>query len=62
MTELSNIYQENIKIALGRISKILDTVTTSSTEKSTEILAEADTHFKEAERLVQNIFYIKITD
>jgi hypothetical protein len=52
MTELSNIYQENIKIALGRISKILDTVTTSSTEKSTEILAEADTHFKEAERLV----------
>jgi len=52
MTELSNIYQENIKIAFGRITKILDTVTTSSTEKSLELITEAETHFKEADRLV----------
>lgn len=58
MTELSNIYQDNIKIAFNRITKILDSLNTLSTDKSSELLSEADSHLKEAERLVriENIF------
>ena len=52
MTDLSYIYQENIKTAFNRITKILDSLTISTSEKCSDHLIEADTHLQEAERLV----------
>ncbi len=60
MTELSNIYQDNIKIAFNRITKILDSITTSSTEKTSDLLNEAESHYKEAERLVRYLLILTI--
>jgi hypothetical protein len=53
MTELFNIYQDNIKIAFSKITKILDNTTSkNSGEKSENSLNDAENHLKEAERLV----------
>ena len=55
MTELFEIYQENIKILFGKITRILDNVNTFSNDKIDQSLNEADAHVKEAERLIKNM-------
>ena len=53
MSDLFDIYQENIKSVFSKILKILDNVDIYSSDKSEQSLNEADSHLKEAERIVK---------
>jgi hypothetical protein len=55
MSELFDIYQENIKTLFHKISRILDNISINSSDKAELVLTEADSHLKESERLVNKI-------
>jgi predicted RND superfamily exporter protein len=55
MTELFEIYQDNIKILFGKITRILENANMYSSDKLDTSLTEADAHVKEAERLIKNM-------
>lgn len=55
MSELFDIYQDNIKILFGKINRILDNLSLYSNEKLEEALNEAETHIKESDRLIKNM-------
>lgn len=52
MSELFEIYQENIKTVFGKLTRILNSLSTLSTDKVEIGISEAETCIKEAERLV----------
>jgi hypothetical protein len=52
MSELFDIYQDNIKTVFSRITRILDNINTLSSDKAQIALDEAEVSLKEAERLV----------
>ncbi len=55
MTELFDIYQDNIKTVFSKLTKILENIPIYSNETTEKALQEADTHIKEAERLIKNM-------
>jgi hypothetical protein len=55
MSELFEIYQDNIKILFGKITRILDNISLYTNDKVEQALNEAETHIKESERLIKNM-------
>lgn len=55
MSELLDIYQDNIKNVFTKINRILDNLNMYSSDKCEIAINEADTHLKEAERLIKNM-------
>lgn len=53
MSDLFDIYQENIKSIFGKVLKTLDNIQIYSNEKAETALVEADSHLKEADRIVR---------
>lgn len=61
MSDLIDIYQDNIKMIFTRIGKLLENLNNNSTEKAENSLMEAENSLKEAERIVRiNIISKKI--
>jgi hypothetical protein len=57
MSDLVEIYQDNIKTIFTRVGKLLDNLTNQSSEKTENTILEAENGIKEAERIV-NIYTI----
>jgi hypothetical protein len=55
MSDLLDIYQENIKNVFSKISKILENLNMYSSEKAESAINEAEAHLKEADRLIKNM-------
>lgn len=55
MSDLFDIYQDNIKNLFGKINRILDNLSLYSNEKLEEALNDAETHIKESDRLIKNM-------
>lgn len=54
MSDLVEIYQDNIKTIFSRVAKLLDNLNTQSSEKSEHTITEAENSIREAERIVNN--------
>jgi len=54
MSDLVEIYQENIKTIFTRIAKLIDNTSTQSSDKIENTITEADNSIREAERIVKN--------
>lgn len=52
MADLFEIYQDNITSVFYQIGRILDNINLKSSDKSESLINEAETHIKEAERIV----------
>ncbi len=61
MSDLVEIYQDNIKTIFTRIGKLLDNLSSQTTEKSENTLAEAENSIREAERIVNSLNFSKTT-
>ena len=55
MSDLLDIYKENINTIYNRTGKIIDNLTLLSEEKIEASIAEAENCIKEAERIVKKI-------
>jgi N-acetylmuramic acid 6-phosphate (MurNAc-6-P) etherase len=60
MSELIDIYQDNIKTIFTRIHKILENVNILSEDKAQSAINEAENNLKEAERMVTLNVYINL--
>ena len=59
MSELVEIYQDNIKTIFTRVGKLLDNLSSQSSDKSENTLIEAENSIREAERIVTFISFLK---
>ena len=55
MSELFNIYEDNLNSTLTKISNIVNTLSNLSREKSESAIKEANTHIQEAETLLKKL-------
>lgn len=55
MSELVQIYQENIKTIFNRVGKILDNNIILQSEKGEKTIQDAESSIKEAERIIKNL-------
>lgn len=55
MSELVEIYQDNIKTIFNRIGKLLDNLANLSNDKTENTIREAENSIKEAERIIKNL-------
>jgi vacuolar-type H+-ATPase subunit E/Vma4 len=53
MSDLIEIYQENIKTIYTRVGKLLDNINNQSSDKTDNTIIEAENGIKEAERIVK---------
>ena len=54
MSDLVEIYLDNIKTIFTRVGKLLDNLSSQSLEKSENTIIEAENSIREAERIVNN--------
>ena len=55
MSDLVEIYQDNIKTIFTRVGKLLDNLSSQSSEKSENTIIEAENSIREAERIVNSL-------
>lgn len=52
MSEIIEIYEDNLKILFSRLSKIFGNINIQSREQAKSSLSEAETNLKEADKIV----------